>query len=172
MKRNSPYGPLYCRGSRILALPPARKGSDMVDKCAPRARAQNQPSTSEKIKSILLLSVMCSLFAPRETPAVHSKQTRNPNVIFPPFADQTETNKIKTNHHNTVFFNAKHGIHIPMHRPRGLGPPPLRNISSRQIQGLSEPPCGLRPCASPQIYFQTKEFQATKKKRTQCFRPS
>ena len=45
-------------------------------------------------------------------------------------------------------------MHIPMHPPRGLGPPsPPRNISGGQIQSLSEPPWGLRPCASPPKIF-------------------
>ena len=52
-KDNSPYGPLNCRGNRILALPPAlkgRQGSEMVDICAlhPWARAQSQPSRGKK----------------------------------------------------------------------------------------------------------------------------
>ena len=76
--------PPDCRGNRILALPPARKGkqgSDMVDKCAPRpwARAQSQPPRGEKIKSILLLTIMCNLFAHRHTPDTHTKQTRKTN---------------------------------------------------------------------------------------------
>ena len=52
--RYSPYGPLNCRGIRILALPPARKGRqgrNMTDKCAPHpgGKAQNRPSKGKKI---------------------------------------------------------------------------------------------------------------------------
>jgi hypothetical protein len=59
--------PPDCRGSRILALPPAhkgRQGRNMTDKCAPHpwARAQNRPSKGKKIKSILLLFALCDLF--------------------------------------------------------------------------------------------------------------
>jgi hypothetical protein len=81
----------------------------MVDNCAPHpwARAQNQPLKDEKIKSIFLLSIMCNLFALRETPDSYAKQTRTISVIFPPFADQTETNKNEIKHHNTVFLHTK-----------------------------------------------------------------
>ena len=40
-------------------------------------------------------------------------------MIFPPYADKTETNKIKIKHHNTVFFNTKTWDTHPYASPEG-----------------------------------------------------
>ena len=50
------------------------------------------------------------------------------------------------------FFIQINGIHIPMHHPRDMGPPPLRNVSDGLQCGPPEPPCGLQPRASPMIF--------------------
>ena len=123
--------PRDCRGNRILALPPAckgRQGSAMVGNCSPHpwARAQNQPSKGEKMKSIFLLSIMCNLFALRETPYSCTKQTRTIRVIFPPFADQPETNKNEIKRHNTVFFYTKAWGSHPYASPERHGTTPSR----------------------------------------------
>ena len=81
-----------CRKNRILALPPAhkgRQGMNMTDKCAlhPWEKAQNRPSKGEKIKSILLLSTLCLIFALRETPDLNTKRTRMTSVIYSPIED-------------------------------------------------------------------------------------
>ena len=39
-----------------------------------------------------------------------------------------------------------------MHHPRGLGPPPLRDVSGGLQRAPSEPPCGLRLTAPRQPY--------------------
>ena len=98
-----------------------------MNKCAfqPWARAQNQPSKGEKIKSILLLSTLCNLFALRETPCLHTKHTRITGVIYPPSTDQTETNKNKIKHHNTVFLNTKPWDSTPYASPEGHGATPF-----------------------------------------------
>ena len=102
--------PPNCRGDRILALPPARKGRqtrNMTDKCALHTwvKAQNRSSKGKQIKSILLLTILCSLFAHRQTPNRHTKQTRIISVIYSPTEDQTEKTKRPNNHHNHVFLN-------------------------------------------------------------------
>ena len=85
---------------------------------------------------------------------VHTQKTRNTSVIFPPYADKTETNKIKIKHHNTVFFDTKTWDTHPYASPEGLETtPPLGNVNGGLQHGLSEPPCGLRPCASPLKIF-------------------
>ena len=121
--------PLDCRGNRILALPPARKGrqgSDMVNKCAPHpwARAQNRSSKGEKIKSILLLFTLCNLFAHRDTPDSHTKGTRITRVIYPPPKDQKEINKDKADLHHDVFLNTKPWDSRPYASPEGPGTTP------------------------------------------------
>ena len=98
----------------------------MTDKCAPHpwVKAQNRPFKGETIKSILLLSVLCNLFAPRHIPDAHTKQTRNSSVIFTPFADQAEKNQIKSKHHNSVFLNTKTRDSQPYASPEGPGSTP------------------------------------------------
>ena len=122
--------PLNCRGNRILALPPARKGRqgrNMTDKCAlhPWVKAQSQPSTGVKIKSILLLFIMCSLFVHRQSPNSHTKKARITSVIYSPSEDQTETNKNKKQHHNTVFLNTITWGTLPYASPEGHGTTPF-----------------------------------------------
>jgi len=96
----------------------------MMDKCDSHlwARAQNQPSKREKMKSILLLSTLCSLlFAFRETPDLQTKHARTTSVIYPPSTYQSETNKTKKKHHNTVFLNTKPWDSTPYASLEGSG---------------------------------------------------
>ncbi len=52
----------------------------------------------------------------------------------------------------TQYFDIlQHGEPSHMHHPRGLRPPPPRDVTGGLQQGLSEPPCGLRPRASPTL---------------------
>ena len=82
-----------------------------------------------KKKSILLLSIMCNMFAHSHTPDTLTKQTRDTSVIYPPFADQTKAHKNKKTTSQYGIFVQPHGAHIPILHPRGLGPPPPRNVS-------------------------------------------
>ena len=78
------------------------------------------------MKSILLISILCNLFAHRHTPDTHTKQTRKTSVIYPPFADQTKAHKNKKQHHNTVFFNTKAWGSNPNASSEGLGTTPSK----------------------------------------------
>jgi hypothetical protein len=128
------------RGSRIIAVPPARKvrqGNEMVDTCSPRplARAHNQPSKGEKIKDIFLRSILCNLFAFRDTLDLPTKQTRITSVIYPPLAYQTEANKNKIKHHNNVFLNTKTWDLHPYASPEGPGSTPSEKYQRWPIVG-------------------------------------
>ena len=50
-----------------------------------------------------------------------------------------------------------------MLHPRGLGPTPLRNVKGGLHLGLSEPPCGLRPCASSPMVSPGELIPGTRK---------
>jgi hypothetical protein len=51
--------------------------------CSPPLGEGAKPATKrEKIKGIILLSIPCNLFAPRDTPDLHTKRTRNTSVIY------------------------------------------------------------------------------------------
>ena len=128
--------PHDCRGNRILALPPARQGRQgrkMTDKCSPHpwGKAQNRPSKGEKIKSILLLSTLCSFFALRDTPNL----TRMTSVIYSPTEDQKETTKNKNNHHKPVFFNTNKRDSYPYASPEKLGTTPFGKYQRRSTVG-------------------------------------
>ena len=105
----------------------------MADKCAPHpwAKAQSRPSNGKKIKSILLLFSLCTLFAPRVTPDSITKRTRTLSVIFPPQEAQTELNKYKTKHHNPVFLNTTAWDSHPHASPEGLGTTPSAGSQRR-----------------------------------------
>ena len=120
-------GPLDCRGDRVSALPPTRKGRqgrDMTDKCAPHpwVKAQNRPPKDYK-KSILLLFTLC-IFLHSETPYLYTKKTRTTSAIYPPPKDQKETNNNKTNLHHSAFLNTKPWDSHPYASPEGLGTTP------------------------------------------------
>ena len=88
--------------------------------CSPSLGESTEPASKRrKIKSILLLFTMCSLFTPRETPDVNTKHTRITSVIFPPYAHQTHMKKNETKHHNTVFLNTKTWEPHPNASPEG-----------------------------------------------------
>ncbi len=95
----------------------------MTDKCAlhPWVRAQNRSSQGKKNESILLLSVLCNLFAPRHTPDVYTKQTRSSSVTSTPFTDQAKKYITNTKHHNSVFLNTKTRDSHPNASPEGHG---------------------------------------------------
>jgi hypothetical protein len=97
----------------------------MTDKCAPHpwARAQNRPSQAGKKKSILLLFILCDLFAHRYTPDTHTKWTHTTSVIYSTLKDPTETGK-KTNLHHRVFLNTQMWDSHPIASPEGLGTTP------------------------------------------------
>ena len=159
--------PPGCRGNNILALPPARKGrhgSDLVDKCAlhPWARAQNQPSKGKKIKSILLLSTLCSFFAPQETLDLITKKTRIVSVIYSLTEDQAETKK----KHNTVFFNTKLWDSHPFASPEGSGTIPSKTCerwSNTEPLGAAMRLTALRPSPT-YVSRQPKHFWQMKSK--------
>ena len=71
----------------------------------------------QKIKSILLLSTMCSIFALRESPYSHTKQTRITSVIYLQQTTDYLANGKRYNTHHIVFFNKKNGIRVPTHYP-------------------------------------------------------
>jgi hypothetical protein len=108
------------------------QGRNMTDKCAPHpwVKAHNRPLKGGKIKRILLLSILCNFFAPRETPDLNTKQTRNTSVICSPKEEQTEKEKKTKTIITTLYFSIQiKEIHIPMHHPRGMGPPLLRCVN-------------------------------------------
>ena len=124
----------------------------MTDKCAPHTcgKAQNRPSKGKKTKSILLLTILCSLFAHRQTPDRHTKQTRIISVIFSPTRDQTEKTKRTNNHHNLVFFNTNQRDSHPYASPEGHGTTPS---AKRQRWSAVRPPGGaMRLTALRQSY--------------------
>jgi len=131
----APACPSDCRGNRVLALPPARKGrqgSDTIDICAPHpwARAQSRPLYGRKCKSILLLLNMCILFAPRDTPDTHTheKDTHHRRDIFS--TDRRLLNKTihKIYASRSVFNTEKRDLH-PYASPEGAGRMPLRGTN-------------------------------------------
>ncbi len=77
-----------------------------MDKCAPHpwARAQTQPLSGKKIKSILLLFCLCNFFAQRNTPDPHTNYTRTQSVIYVTQSDQSKNGgdqeKYNKLHHN------------------------------------------------------------------------
>jgi hypothetical protein len=81
---------------------------------------------------------MCNFFALRETLDLLTKQTRITRVIYSPTGDQTETNKNKKTHHNTVFFNNKPWDSLPFASPEGHGTTP-----SEKCQRWYNAACGL-----------------------------
>jgi hypothetical protein len=95
--------------------------------CSPPLGESAEPAFKRrKIKSILMFSTICNLLVLLETIDLNTKQTRITSVIYPPFSDQTETNKNKTKHHiNTVFLNTKPWVSTPYASPEGSGATPL-----------------------------------------------
>ncbi len=133
--------------------------------CSPSLGESAEPAFKRrKTKKHFTAFTLCNLFALRETPDLHAKRTHIISVIYPPSKDETETNKNKTNNHNTIFLILNHRIHILMYHPKGMGPPPLRNVSGGLIQSSSEPPCDLQPCASPpKIFLDNQRIPGTQK---------
>ena len=91
----------------------------MAEICAPHpwARAQSRPSNGDKIKSILLLSSLCSIFALREIPDLLTKQTRIISVVYSKTEDQTASTENKKNHHNHVLLNTNERDSSPYASP-------------------------------------------------------
>ena len=135
--RISCTSPLDCRGNRILALPPARKGRqgcDMTDKCAPHpwAKAQSRSSNGRNIKRILLILHMCTFIAPRDIPDTHTNKTHITSVIYSHQAtDCRKTIYQKPTHHN-VFFNTEIRDVYPYGSPEGAKRLPRRENDWRQ----------------------------------------
>jgi len=91
----------------------------MTDICNPRpwGKAQNRPLKGEKIKSILLLSTLCSFFPLRDTPDLNTKVTRMTSVIYSPTEARTDTTKNENKHHNPVFLNTNNRDSYPYASP-------------------------------------------------------
>ena len=128
----------------------------MTNKCAlhPWGKAQNRPSKGGKIKSILLLITLCSLFAHRQTPDIHTKRTRIISVIYLPIRDQPEKNKRTNNHHNHVFLNTNQRDSHPYASPEG--PRTTPSAKCRRWSAVRPPGAAMRLTASRQPYDITK----------------
>ena len=136
----------------------------MTDKCAPHpwGKAQNRPSKGGKIKSILLLTTLCNLFAHRQTPDRHAKWIRIISVIYSPTGDQTEKNKRTNNHHNHVFCNTNQRDSHPYASPEGPGTTP--SAESQRWSAARPLGAAMRLTASRQPYdiSRPKNYRHTK----------
>ena len=99
---------------------------------------------------------------PRDTRLTHETNTHYKRDLF---TIRRPDRDGKKNIITMYFKILNHGTHILSHHPRGPGPPPLRNISGGLLEGLSEPPCGLRPCARPPMIYPCNIFPGTQKQR-------
>jgi len=99
----------------------------MTDKCAPHpylGESAEPAFKRRKIKSILLLFILCDLCAHRYVPNTHTKWTHTTSVIFYTLKDPTETGKNKINMHHRVFLNTHTRDSHPTASPEGLGTTP------------------------------------------------
>ncbi len=145
----------------------------MTDKCAlhPWVKAQNRPLKGEKVKSIILLFILCSI-APRETPDQNTKRTRNTSVIYSPKEEHTEKEKNENNHHKPVFLNTNKRDSYPYASPEGPRTTPSEICqrwfvvrprgAAMRLSALRQPPKDISRPKQPR----------QSKKKTQCSRPS
>ncbi len=104
----------------------------MTDKCVLHlwAKAQNRPLTGEKNKSILLLSILCNLFAPRGSPDLYTKCTRNTSVIYSTKEEQTKKEKKENQPSQLCFSKYTQRDSSPYASPEGHGTTPFCEMSA------------------------------------------
>ena len=141
----------------------------MADICAlhPWVKAQNRPSNGKKIKSILVLSTMCSFFAHRYMPDKHTNDTRFKNVIYLRHTTEySNVNYYKTTHHN-VLLNTEMREMYPYTSPEGAKRLPPRGDDWRQRKRTLGAAMRLKALrqASPEISRQTNPPQAKEKRQ-------
>jgi len=98
------------------------------DICAPHpwAKAQNRPLNGKNIKSILLFSNMCILFAIRDYQGIPTEQTHISKVFYPRRTTNHLKNKYPKPTHHGVFFNIERRDSHPYASPEGVGRTPPR----------------------------------------------